>query len=59
MRRGQAESSPADALAFLGANAPFVSVKAATLKLLASRCRRASRQQGERIFPEGDPCRDL
>ncbi len=52
-------NSQADALAFFQANTPFASVKSTTLKIIASRCRRTSRQPGEHIFVEGDPCRDL
>jgi CRP/FNR family transcriptional regulator len=48
-----------DALGFLKSHPPFASVDPAALKTLASRCRPSSRQPGETLFVEGDPCRDL
>lgn len=48
-----------NAVRFLTANAPFADVNAATIKTIASRCRPMSRQPGESLFLEGDPCRDL
>lgn len=48
-----------NAVRFLTANAPFADVNAATIKTTASRCRPMSRQPGESLFLEGDPCRDL
>jgi len=46
-------------LGFLMANSPFAGVNSTTLKTIASRCRALSRQPGESLFVEGDPCRDL
>lgn len=48
-----------DAIPFLAAHFPFTDVQATTLKTIASRCRRRSRQPGESLFREGEPCRDL
>lgn len=48
-----------DAVPFLNAHSPFAGVAATTIKMIASRCRSRSRQSGESLFLEGDPCRDL
>ena len=48
-----------DARTFLAAHPPFAGVGAATIATIASRCRVSSRQPGESLFREGDPCRDL
>jgi CRP/FNR family transcriptional regulator len=48
-----------DAISFLAAHPPFAGVEAATMRTIASRCRPRSRQSGESLFLEGDPCRDL
>jgi CRP-like cAMP-binding protein len=48
-----------DAVSFLNAHSPFAGVAVTTIKMVASRCRSTSRQPGESIFREGDPCRDL
>ena len=50
---------PLDATQFLAAHAPFAGVEAGPMKTIASRCRPMSRQSGESLFLEGDPCRDL
>jgi CRP-like cAMP-binding protein len=44
---------------FLKSLAPFVGLPSVTMKTIASRCRLKSRQPGESLFREGDPCRDL
>jgi CRP/FNR family transcriptional regulator len=48
-----------DAIQFLSAHLPFVGVDPAAIKTIASRCRPRSRQPGESLFHEGEPCRDL
>ena len=50
---------PADTIRFLTTRSPFTGVNATTIKAIASRCRPMSRQAGESLFREGDPCRDL
>jgi CRP-like cAMP-binding protein len=47
------------ALRFLTSLRCFRGVDDATLETIASRCRPKSRQPGESLFTEGDPCRDL
>ena len=47
------------AIPFLTAHSPFAGVNATTITTIASRCRPMSRQSGESLFREGDPCRDL
>jgi CRP/FNR family transcriptional regulator len=44
---------------FLRSLPHFARCQSATLKAIASRCRLTSRQAGENLFLEGDPCRDL
>jgi CRP/FNR family transcriptional regulator, cyclic AMP receptor protein len=46
-------------IAFLSAHSPFMGLTPAGLKTIASRCRPRSRQPGESLFLEGEPCRDL
>jgi CRP-like cAMP-binding protein len=48
-----------DARQFLAAHPPFAGVDAVTMKAIAAHCRATSRQPGESLFLEGDPCRDL
>jgi CRP/FNR family cyclic AMP-dependent transcriptional regulator len=48
-----------DRIRFLKSHPPFVDAGPAAMKTLASRCRATSRQPGESLFMEGDPCRDL
>jgi len=48
-----------DATQFLKSHPPFAGLETATMKAIASRCRPKSRQPGETLFLEGDPCRDL
>jgi CRP-like cAMP-binding protein len=48
-----------EAIRFLTSLAPFGGLPSATMKTLASRCRLKSRQAGQSLFLEGDPCRDL
>ena len=48
-----------DVMRFLAAHSPFAGVEAGTMKMIASRCRPRSRQSGERLFREGDPCHEL
>jgi len=52
-------SLEADAMAFLAGHFPFVGVAPTAMKSIASRCRPRSRQPGESLFREGEPCRDL
>ena len=44
---------------FLTSHSPFAGVAAATIEMIASRCRPRSRQSGESLFHEGDSCHDL
>jgi len=48
-----------DAIRFLKSLTSFSGLQSATVKTIASRCRLRSRQAGEDLFLEGDPCRDL
>ena len=48
-----------DAIHFLESLAPFAGLPSAAVTAIASRCRRKSRQAGEALFLEGDPCHDL
>ena len=48
-----------DAIHFLKSLAPFSGLPGAAVTAIASRCRRKSRQRGEALFLEGDPCHDL
>lgn len=48
-----------EAIPFLAAHSPFVGFEATAMKTIASRCRPRSRQPGESLFREGEPCRDL
>ena len=48
-----------DAIRFLKSLTPFSGLQSTTVKTIASRCRLRSRQAGEELFLEGDPCRDL
>jgi CRP/FNR family transcriptional regulator, dissimilatory nitrate respiration regulator len=48
-----------DALSFLSQIFALTGVEASTMKRIASRCRPRSRQPGESLFREGEPCRDL
>ena len=48
-----------DAIQFLKSLAPFAGLQGAAVTAIASRCRRKSRQPGETLFLEGDPCHDL
>jgi CRP-like cAMP-binding protein len=48
-----------EALSFLTQHPPFAGLDSATVKTLASRCRRRSWQPGETLFLERQPCRDL
>ena len=48
-----------DAIPFLSRVFAPTGVDASTMKTIASRCRPWSRQPGESLFREGDPCRDL
>ena len=48
-----------DAIRFLKSLTSFSGLQSATVKTMASRCRLRSRQAGEELFLEGDPCRDL
>ena len=48
-----------DAMQFLAAHSPFAGVEAGSMRMIASRCRPRSRQPGESLFLEGDPCHDL
>src|SRR5437867_2460476 len=48
-----------DAILFLKSLTHFAGLQSATVKTIASRCRLRSRQAGEDLFLEGDPCRDL
>jgi CRP-like cAMP-binding protein len=48
-----------DAVQFLSTHPPFLGLERAAMKLIASRCRLRSRQLGESLFREGEPCRDL
>jgi len=50
---------PHEAIRFLKSHPPFAGVETAAMKTIASRCRPKSRQPGESLFLEGDPCRDL
>jgi CRP-like cAMP-binding protein len=52
-------SQDPDAITFLAGHVPFVGVAATAMKRIASRCRPRSRQPGESLFREGEPCRDL
>jgi CRP-like cAMP-binding protein len=47
------------AIQFLTTHLPLAGVNAATVKLIASRCRPTSRQPGQSVFREGEPCRDV
>jgi CRP/FNR family cyclic AMP-dependent transcriptional regulator len=59
VRGGTLMGTHPDAIQFLAAHFPFAGVEAAAMKKIASRCRARSRQPGERLFHEGEPCRDL
>jgi CRP/FNR family transcriptional regulator len=48
-----------EAIRFLKSLTHFAGLPSATMKTIASRCRLKSRQAGENLFLEGDPCRDL
>ena len=48
-----------DAIRFLKSLTHFAGLQSATVNTIASRCRLRSRQAGEDLFLEGDPCRDL
>src|SRR5438445_4711796 len=48
-----------DAILFIKSINHFAGLQSATVKTIASRCRLRSRQAGENLFLEGDPCRDL
>ena len=48
-----------EALSFLTEHPPFAELDSASVKALASRCRRPSWRPGETLFLEGQPCRDL
>jgi CRP/FNR family transcriptional regulator len=48
-----------EALSFLTEYPPFAELDSASVKALASRCRRRSWRRGETLFLEGEPCRDL
>jgi CRP-like cAMP-binding protein len=48
-----------EALSFLTEHPPFAELDSASVKALASRCRRRSWRPGETLFLEGQPCRDL
>src|SRR5882724_1745808 len=48
-----------DAIQFLSSHSLFVGLEPAAMKLIASRCRLRSRQPGESLFREGEPCRDV
>jgi len=48
-----------DAIRFLKSLTHFAGLPSVTMKTIASRCRLKSRQAGENLFLEGDPCRDL
>jgi CRP-like cAMP-binding protein len=48
-----------DAIHFLKSHPPSVGVETASMTTIASRCRPRSRQAGESLFLESDPCRDL
>ena len=51
--------TPSDATRFLKSLPHFASLQKATMKTIATRCRLKTRQAGEHLFVEGDPCRDL
>jgi CRP-like cAMP-binding protein len=48
-----------DAIRFLKGHSAFAGIETATMKTMGARCRPQSRQPGESLFLEGDPCRDL
>jgi CRP/FNR family transcriptional regulator, cyclic AMP receptor protein len=48
-----------DAIRFLSAHSPFVGLEPSAMKLIASRSWLRSRQPGESLFREGEPCRDV
>jgi len=48
-----------DAISFLSRVFGSAGGHASTMKTIASRCRPRSRQPGESLFREGEPCRDL
>jgi CRP-like cAMP-binding protein len=48
-----------EVIQFLSAHSPFVDLDPSALKLIGSRCRLRSRQPGESLFREGEPCRDV
>jgi CRP-like cAMP-binding protein len=56
---GEPMDGQSDAIRFLKALTHFAGLQSATVKTIASRCRLRSRQAGEDLFLEGDPCRDL
>ena len=59
MATGRTMDSLPDAIHFLKSLAPFAGLPSAAVRAIASRCRRKSRQPGEALFREGDPCHDL
>src|SRR5436309_13225196 len=48
-----------DVIRFLKSLTHFASLQNAAMQRIASRCRLKTRQAGENLFVEGDPCRDL
>ena len=48
-----------DVIHFLKSLAPFAGLPSAAVTAIGTRCRRKSRQAGEALFLEGDPCHDL
>ena len=51
--------TPAEVIRFLSSLPHFAGLQKATMKTIATRCRLKTRQAGENLFVEGDPCRDL
>jgi CRP-like cAMP-binding protein len=48
-----------DTIRFLKTLPGFTAVNATTIGKIAARCQPMSRQPGQSLFIEGDPCRDL
>ena len=48
-----------DVISFLKSLTHFAGLQNAAMQRIASRCRLKTRQAGENLFVEGDPCRDL